>query len=370
MVKDSKADKNQATAIGASPGTPSSSAAMTSSSPNGRWTEQHNTAANAVTISPAVNPRNERERSRSISGQMPLFGHTRSPIASATPGRRSLPTSPMTRQHHHHHHVRAPIPFVPNLIVPSSPLSNMANSGIIITEAKNAPSSSSSLEHTLQQRKQNAIRSALETEKLRISRLEEAEQSMTSVEELKKALKRERQHSVRLASDLAALRVENVQGQAEAEIHEEGRINALMRRLECLQREKGRIIVELEREEEMLTNTLQKKLNEVRREKMLLERQIEQEHLHNTHLLNSTSATNTSTTTTTTPVVTNATTNENSTTILPKKRNGGMNFNNNDIELNEDDEEEEEDDDCGEQVMLEDLAGIQQEHDDGHEYGI
>jgi len=75
---------------------------------------------------------------------------------------------------------------------------------------------------------------------------------MTSVEELKKALKRERQHSVRLASDLAALRVENVQGQAEAEIHEEGRINALMRRLECLQREKGRIIVELEREEEMV----------------------------------------------------------------------------------------------------------------------
>lgn len=57
-----------------------------------------------------------------------------------------------------------------------------------------------------------------------------------------------------------------------------------MRRLQCLQKEKGRIIVELEREEEMLTNSLQKKLNEVRREKALLEQQIEREHSANTDL--------------------------------------------------------------------------------------
>lgn len=50
-----------------------------------------------------------------------------------------------------------------------------------------------------------------------------------------------------------------------------------MRRLDGLQKEKGRIIVELEREEEMLTNTLQKKLAVVRREKALLEKQIERE---------------------------------------------------------------------------------------------
>jgi predicted nuclease with TOPRIM domain len=55
-------------------------------------------------------------------------------------------------------------------------------------------------------------------------------------------------------------------------------MNGLMRRLDTVQREKGRIIVELEREEEMLTNTLQRRLNEVRKEKALLEQQIEREH--------------------------------------------------------------------------------------------
>jgi len=68
-----------------------------------------------------------------------------------------------------------------------------------------------------------------------------------------------------------------VAGQAEAEIREEGRINNLMRRLDGLQKEKGRIIIELEREEEMLTNTLQKKLTVVRREKAVLEKQIERD---------------------------------------------------------------------------------------------
>ena len=68
------------------------------------------------------------------------------------------------------------------------------------------------------------------------------------------------------------------QSQAEAEIEDESRMNALMRRLDTVQREKGRIIVELEREEEMLTNTLQKKLIEVRKEKAQLEQQIEREH--------------------------------------------------------------------------------------------
>jgi len=51
-----------------------------------------------------------------------------------------------------------------------------------------------------------------------------------------------------------------------------------MRRVDGLQKEKGRIIVELEREEEMLTNTLQKKLNQVRREKAELQKQIQREH--------------------------------------------------------------------------------------------
>lgn len=96
-------------------------------------------------------------------------------------------------------------------------------------------------------------------------------------------LKRERNRAGRIAADLAAIRSAAVQSQLEAEVVEEGRINGLMRRLEVLQQEKGRIIVELEREEEMLTNTLQKKLNQVRKEKAALEEQIESEKKsHNT----------------------------------------------------------------------------------------
>jgi len=113
--------------------------------------------------------------------------------------------------------------------------------------------------------------------------LEEKEKTMDA-DGLKTALKRERAHSARLAADLAGLWSSAVQSQADAEVLEEGRINSLMRRMDRLQREKGRIIVELEREEEMLTNTLQKKLNEVRREKSLLEKKIEVEHEENVRL--------------------------------------------------------------------------------------
>lgn len=128
-----------------------------------------------------------------------------------------------------------------------------------------------------------AVDHAVEAERARIREREKEEKDMDA-DQLKQALKRERAHSCRLASELAALKSANVKSQAEAEAYEEGRINSLMRRLECLQREKGRIIVELEREEEMLTNSLQKKLNEVRREKALLEQQIEREHSANTDL--------------------------------------------------------------------------------------
>lgn len=127
------------------------------------------------------------------------------------------------------------------------------------------------------------VEAALDTERSRIKEREKEEKDMDSAQ-LRVALKRERTHSLRLASDLATFKSLSVKSQAEAEAHEEGIINGLLRRLECLQREKGRIIVELEREEEMLTNTLQKKLNEVRREKALLQKQIEREHSSNATL--------------------------------------------------------------------------------------
>lgn len=80
----------------------------------------------------------------------------------------------------------------------------------------------------------------------------EEEEANLGPDELRSVLKRERHRSARMAADLAALRASAVQSQFEAEVLEEGRINNLMRRLDVLQQEKGRIIVELEREEEMV----------------------------------------------------------------------------------------------------------------------
>ena len=90
-------------------------------------------------------------------------------------------------------------------------------------------------------------------ERARAKALEKDEIGLNA-DELRLALRRERQRSSKMAADLAALRALAVQSQFEAEVLEEGRINGLMRRLDILQQEKGRIIVELEREEEMVRN--------------------------------------------------------------------------------------------------------------------
>ena len=99
-----------------------------------------------------------------------------------------------------------------------------------------------------------AVDHALEAERSRIKDLEAKEKDMDA-DALRIQLKRERQHSTRLACDLAALWSSAVQSQANSEIEDESRMNALMRRLEKVQREKGKIIVELEREEEMVSQS-------------------------------------------------------------------------------------------------------------------
>lgn len=96
-----------------------------------------------------------------------------------------------------------------------------------------------------------AMEAAVHSERMRAKEMEKEEETMTA-DELRAVLKRERARMSKISADLAALRSAAVQSQAEAEAHEEGRINHLMRRVECLQQEKGRIIVELEREEEMV----------------------------------------------------------------------------------------------------------------------
>mmetsp|Transcript_21777 Transcript_21777/g.33232 ORF Transcript_21777/g.33232 Transcript_21777/m.33232 type:complete len:290 (+) Transcript_21777:171-1040(+) len=163
----------------------------------------------------------------------------------------------------------------------NSPIATMMNTPL--ASSCSALPSFPSLGHSvmgppIRDAKRTAMEAAVQMERARAKDLEAQEKNMTA-EELRVALKRERAHSSKLAADLAALKSLAVSSQAEAEAHEEGRINGLMRRLEMLHHEKGRIIVELEREEEMLTNTLQKKLNEVRREKAQLEQVIEREQL-------------------------------------------------------------------------------------------
>jgi hypothetical protein len=97
-----------------------------------------------------------------------------------------------------------------------------------------------------------AMEAAATKERARTKQLEEEEKDL-DVDELRKVLKRERVRMCRIASDLAAMKSTAVQSQLEAEVIEEARVNCLMRRLETVQQEKGRIIVELEQEEEMVS---------------------------------------------------------------------------------------------------------------------
>jgi hypothetical protein len=93
--------------------------------------------------------------------------------------------------------------------------------------------------------------SAIQGERIRARNLEKEEIKMDA-DQLRAVLKQERHRMSRFAGDLAKLKNTSVIYQAEAEMMEEGRINGLMRRVEALQLEKGRIIVELEQEEEMV----------------------------------------------------------------------------------------------------------------------
>ena len=103
---------------------------------------------------------------------------------------------------------------------------------------------------------QKVMEDAMQKERIRNKRMQEDEKDMTA-DELRAVLKKERYRMSRLVGDLAKHKQLAVQNQADAEMCEEGRINCLMRRLDDLQIEKGRIIVQLEQEEEMVrANTI------------------------------------------------------------------------------------------------------------------
>lgn len=103
------------------------------------------------------------------------------------------------------------------------------------------------------------MEAAIITEHTRMREMEAKEKDL-GADELRVILKQERHRMAKFAADLAKHKMLTVQSQLESEIMEEGRVNGLMRRLEELQLEKGRIVFELEREEEMVRSLLQNNL--------------------------------------------------------------------------------------------------------------
>lgn len=187
------------------------------------------------------------------------------------------PSPPLNPMYASPHQTQRMAPPVPNLNIGAIPGSPVPVGSDIGEDMNSIPS-------PYHRAATSAIDNALSNERDRISKLEEIEADYNTVDQFKAALRKERHHSKQLVKELAELKSVAVASTLEAEVNEEGRINCLMRRLDGVQKEKGRIIVELEREEEMLTNTLQKKLNQVRKEKENLEQQIEREHMLNARL--------------------------------------------------------------------------------------
>jgi len=159
---------------------------------------------------------------------------------------------------------------------PSSPLASFPL-------APTSLSSTTALYYNSNPTIQTAVQNALTHYKNQISQSTSLEKTYTA-DQLRHVLQTERHRTKSLIAELAAYKSMAVVTQAEAEMVEEGRINCLMRKLDGVVKEKGRIVLELEREEEMLTNTLQKKLNQVRKEKAMLQEQIQKEHEFNLEL--------------------------------------------------------------------------------------
>jgi Mg2+/Co2+ transporter CorC len=93
-----------------------------------------------------------------------------------------------------------------------------------------------------------AVEAVLAAERIRTKTCEE-EESFLTADELRAILKRERKRASKLQGELASSRYSSGCQPQQSEVLEEGRINGLMRRMDVLQEEKGRIMDELEREE-------------------------------------------------------------------------------------------------------------------------
>ena len=174
----------------------------------------------SIPHSPLHNRRGIHSSPMTTLGKVPVgyFPQT-SPYTS-----RSVPGSPLLHHHYNCHHYNP----VPLSVLPRMPFLTPDHA---------------------EQRK--AMETAASAERQRAKDLELREASLT-LEELRVVLKRERQRMGRIAGDLAAMRTVAGHSQLEAEVMEEGRVNSLMRKMDKIQEEKGRIILELESEEEMV----------------------------------------------------------------------------------------------------------------------
>jgi hypothetical protein len=162
---------------------------------------------------------------------------------------RSVPSSPSPQQRPTYNPVYfgAGIPSSSALLLPLPPPFHSAADG----SQNLTPSDTADIIPPELSDERKAMEAACAAERHRAQLLEQEEKNMTA-DELRAVLKKERLRTAKIQSDFAALRYGTVQQQFQAEVLEEGRINGLMRRMDLLQEEKGRIILELEREEEMV----------------------------------------------------------------------------------------------------------------------
>ena len=131
----------------------------------------------------------------------------------------------------------------------------------------------------------HALHVTAERERSRIELLTRHEsENYTTIEQYQRALSHERRHhSTALALEVTRLSFHakflSCDIHTAAEISEEARINSIIKNITTMKKdmneERGRVIMELEREEERISNRLMLRLEEVTKEKRLLECQID-----------------------------------------------------------------------------------------------
>ncbi|KAL7461572.1 hypothetical protein ACHAXS_001987 [Conticribra weissflogii] len=230
-----------------------------------------------------------------------------SSLANATmcsPSLSSFPAAPPTTPYSPYHHIgrgdardnnsnnkhsdsmptkALPLPF-PTCPPPSPPMPPSTNASIVV-DAPHPPLSPTSPPHLQNDPRYQALltqtlQTTLQREQTRLSELDAHERAnYTTLAQYRHALSRERRRSLSLSLQLAEYQLlakfSSCSLHTDMEIDEEARMNRL-RKWMCrkereMAEEKGRVVMELEREEERMVNGLMGRLEGLRREKEMLE---------------------------------------------------------------------------------------------------